>query len=75
MRMSTLAEIEAAVVTLGPRELDQLEKLLLELRAQHQRESSLQDLYRVTGFDPLPKRSEKVITIEMVRQLCEEEGI
>ena len=72
--MSTLAEIEAAAVTLPPDEMKQLEDFLRELRAQAE-EAHLQELYRRTGFHPFPKRGGPPVTVELVRQICEEEGI
>ena len=72
--MSTLAEIEAAVIALTPQEMAHLEKLLRELREQSG-EARLQELYRRTGVHPLPKRGGPPVTVELVRQICEEEGI
>lgn len=73
--MSTLAEIEAAVATLTPAELDQLEALLRDVRARHTEGSDLEEIARRNGFAPLPRRNDEIITAEMVRQICEEEGI
>ncbi len=72
--MSTLAEIEAAVVSLTPSEMVQLESLLRELRAQTE-EKRLRELYRRTGFHPFPKRGGPPVTVELVQQICQEEGI
>jgi hypothetical protein len=72
--MSTLAEIEAAIVSLTPQEMAHLESLLHELRAR-QEEAHLEELYRQIGFVPLPKRAGQPVTREMVRKLREEEGI
>ena len=72
--MSNLAEIEAAVISLTPREIEHLHKLLHELRARHE-EARLEELYRYIGFIPLPKRTGPPVTREMVRQLREEEEI
>ena len=52
--MSKLAEIEAAA-TLSPEEQKQLEDFLRELREQAE-EAHLQELYRLNGVHPLPKR-------------------
>lgn len=54
--MSTLAEIEAAVISLTLPEMERLESLLHELRAR-QGEGQLEELYRRIGFVPLPKRA------------------
>ena len=72
--MSTLAEIEAAAATLSPEEQKLLEDFLRELRAKAE-EARLQELYRITGVHPLPKRGGPPVTVELVRQICEEEGI
>lgn len=72
--MSTLAEIEAAVADLTPEEVAHLENLLRELRGQAD-EARLQELYRRTGVHPLPKRGGPPVTVELVRQICDEEGI
>jgi hypothetical protein len=72
--MSTLAEIEAAAVTLSPAEMKQLEDLLRERRVEAE-EAHLQELYRITGVHPLPRRNNVVITNEMIDQLREEENI
>ena len=72
--MSTLAEIEAAVTSLTPQEMAHLENLLRELRAQAE-EAHLQELYRRTGVHPLPRRSNVVVTNEMINQLREEMDI
>ncbi len=72
--MSTLAEIEAAVVALTPQEMEHLEGLLHELRAQTE-EKRLQEIYRRIGLHPLPRRGNIMITNEMVQQLREEEDI
>jgi N-acetylglutamate synthase-like GNAT family acetyltransferase len=72
--MSTLAEIEAAVVSLTSQEMAHLENLLHELRAQAE-ETELQEIYRVIGLHPLPKRGNASITNEMVQKLREEEDI
>jgi hypothetical protein len=72
--MSTLAEIEAAAATLSPAEMKLLEDFLRERRAQVE-EAHLQELYRITGVHPLPRRNNVVITNEMINQLREEEGI
>ena len=72
--MSTLAEIEAAVTSLTPQEMAHLENLLHELRAQAE-EKHLQELYRRTGVHPLPRRSNVVVTNEMINQLREEMDI
>jgi hypothetical protein len=72
--MSTLAEIEAAAATLSAAEMKQLEDFLRERRVQAE-EAHLQELYRITGFHPLPKRNNEVITNQMINQLREEENI
>ena len=72
--MSTLAEIEAAAATLSPDEMEKLETFLRELREQAE-EARLQELYRRTGIHPFPKRGGPPVTVELVRQICEEEGI
>ena len=54
--MSALAEIEAAVASLTPQEMEHLESLLHELRAR-QEEAQLEELYRRVRFVPLPKRA------------------
>ena len=72
--MSTLAEIEAAVAALTPQEMAHLENLLRELRAQAE-EKELRELYRRIGLHPLPRRGGPPVTVELVRQICEEEGI
>ena len=73
--MSTLAEIEAALARLAPAELDELATLLENLRAAHADESDLAELERHIGFVPFPKRAGEPVTTELVRQLCEEEGV
>ncbi len=70
--MSTLAEIEAAA--LSPEEMKQMEDFLRELRAQAE-EARLKELYRRTGVHPLPRRGGPPATVELVRRICEEEGI
>ncbi len=72
--MSTLAEIEAAVDSLTPGEMERLESLLRERRTRHE-EAQMEELYRRIGYLPLPKRPGQPVTREMVRQLREEEGI
>ncbi len=72
--MSTLAEIEAAAATLSPEEQKQLETFLRELREQAE-QAHLQELYRLNGVHPLPRRSGVIITNEMINQLREEEDI
>ena len=72
--MSTLAEIEAAVAALSLGEMQQLEEFLHARRVQAE-EARLQELYRITGFHPLPRRNNEVITNEMINQLREEENI
>lgn len=72
--MSTLAEIEAAVVSLTPTEMEHLESLLRDLRAQ-QEEAQMNEFYQRIGFVPLPKRAGQPVTREMVRQLREEENV
>lgn len=72
--MSTLAEIEAAAATLSLAEMKQLEDFLRERRAQSE-EARLQELYRITGVHPLPRRNNVVITNEMINELREEENI
>ena len=73
--MTTLAEIEAAAATLSAEEQAQLEAFLRERRAKDAETADLEALAHRNGFFPLPRRSNKIVTIEMVRQLCEEEGI
>lgn len=74
--MSTLQEIEAAVLTLTPEERQSLETLLRSLRAQEQKEEDeLRELARRNGFNPFAKRSGAPVTTELVRQICEDEGI
>ena len=72
--MSTLAEIEAAAATLSPEEMKQLEDFLRELRAQAE-EAELREIHRRLGVHPLPKRGGPPVTVELVQQICEEEGI
>ena len=72
--MSTLAEIEAAVDSLTPGEVEKLETMLRERRTR-QEEAQMEELYRRIGYVPLPKREGQPVTREMVRQLREEEGI
>ena len=72
--MSTLTEIEAAAATLSPEEQKHLEIFLRELREQTE-EARLRELYRRTGLHPFPKRGGPPVTVELVRQICEEEGI
>ena len=72
--MSTLAEIEAAVATLSAAEMKQLEDFLRELQEQA-KEARLQELYRRTGIHPFPKRGGPPVTVELVQQICDEEGI
>jgi hypothetical protein len=72
--MSTLAEIEAAAAALSPAEKKHLEDFLRELREQAD-EAHMQGVYRQTGVHPLPKRGGPPVTVELVRQICEEEGI
>ncbi len=72
--MSTLAEIEAAAAALSPEEQEKLETFLRRKREEAE-EAHLQELYRRTGFHPLPRRSNVVITNEMVNQLREEMDI
>ena len=73
--MSTLAEIEAAVATLQPAEIEHLENVLRELRSRTSEQQRLQELYQRTGFHPFPKSGGEPVTIEAVRQLCEDEGV
>lgn len=72
--MSTLAEIEAAVASLTTQEMAHLENLLHELRAQVE-EKELQEIYQRIGLHPLPRRGGPPVTVELVRQICEEEGV
>ncbi len=72
--MSTLAEIEAAAATLSPVEAKQLEDFLRERREQTE-EARVQELYRLNGVHPLPRRNNVIITNEMINQLREEENI
>lgn len=72
--MSTLAEIEAAVATLQPQEMERLEIILHELQ-ERAREERLQELYKLTGFHPLPRRDNRMITNEMVNRIREDEGL
>ena len=72
--MSTLAEIEVAVATLSPEEQKHLEAFLRELREQAE-EAHLQELYRRTGVHPFPKGGGPPVTVELVQQICDEEGI
>ena len=72
--MSTLAEIEAAVDSLTPSEIEKLESLLRERRTR-QEEAQMEELYRRIGYVPLPKREGQPVTREMVRQLRDEENI
>ena len=72
--MSTLAEIEAAAATLTPEEQKNLETFLRELREQAE-QARLQELYRLNGVHPLPRRNHVVITNEMINQLREEENV
>lgn len=72
--MSTLAEIEAAAAALSPAEMKQLEDFLRELREQAE-EAELLEIYRQTGVHPLPKRGGPPVTVELVQQICDEEGI
>ncbi len=71
--MGTLAEIEAAAA-LSPEEQKHLEAFLRGLREQAE-EAHLQELYRRIGVHPLPGRGGPPVTVELVRQICEEEGI
>ena len=71
--MSKLAEIEAAVDSLTPGEIEKLESLLRERRAR-QEEAQMQELYRRIGYVPLPNRAGQPVTREAIRQLREEEG-
>ena len=48
--MSTLAEIEAAVVKLPPAEMEHLANLLLALSARTRGQQRLQELYQRTGL-------------------------
>lgn len=73
--MSTLAEIKTAAASLPPEEMEQLKAFLRDERARHAQEAYREELYRRVGFRPLPRRSNEVVTVEMVRRLCEEEGI
>ena len=70
--MSTLAGIEATA--LSPEEQKHLENFLRELREQAE-EAHLQELYRLNGVHPLPKRGAPPATVELVQQICDEEGI
>ena len=72
--MSTLVEIEAAAATLSPEEQKQLEAFLRELREQAE-EARLQAIYQRIGLHPLPRRDGPPVTVELVRQICDEEGI
>lgn len=73
--MTTLAEIEAAATALKPEEREHLETLLREQR-ERENDAHLEELYQRTGFRPLPKRpGDKPVTTEIVRQICDEEGI
>lgn len=72
--MNTLAEIEAAAATLSPEEIEKLEMFLREKR-EEAKEAYLQELYRWNGVHPLPKRGGPPVTVELVQQIIEEEGI
>lgn len=73
--MSTLAEIEAAAVTLTPEEMQQLETFLREARERAE-EERLMELAHANGFHPFPRSpGDKVVTDEIVRRIREEEGI
>jgi len=72
--MSTLAEIEAAASTLSPEEMKQLEDFLRGLRAEAE-EKQLQEIYKRIGLHPLPRRGGPPVTVELVQQIIEEEGI
>ncbi len=72
--MSTLAEIEAATADLSPEEMAKLETFVREKREAAE-EAHLQELYRINGVHPLPRRSNVVITNEMINQLREEMDI
>ena len=69
--MSTLAEIEAAVVSLSAEEQRHLEAFLRELREQAE-EARLQEIHRRLGIHPLPKRGGPPVTVELVQQIIEE---
>lgn len=73
--MSTLAEIENALVQLSPGELRQVEEILARIQRQSHEEREIAALARRNGFNPFPRRSGELVTTEFVRQLCEEEGI
>jgi hypothetical protein len=72
--MSTLTEIEAAAATLSPAEMKRLEDFLRERRTEVE-EAHLQELYLINGVHPLPKRGGPPVTVELVQQICAEEGI
>ena len=72
--MSTVAEIEAALSTLSPEELRQVEDALHRLQ-EVRSDDELEELYKLTGFHPLPKRGGPPITNEFINGLREELGI
>ena len=72
--MITLVEIEAALPTLKPAEIQRLEAVLRETRECNEKKH-LQELYGRTGVQPFPQREGSPVTTEMVLQICEEEGI
>jgi hypothetical protein len=65
--VSTLTEIEAAIAKLPN---DMFRELL---RRMNERDAAEWD--RRNGFGPLPNRCGSVVTVEAVRQLCDEEGV
>jgi hypothetical protein len=71
--MSTVAEIEAALTRLSPEDLRRVEAILRRL--QENGPADVAELERRNGFDAFPRRQGGQVTVEVVRQLCAEEGV
>lgn len=70
-------EIEAALSALSAEELARVEETLRALRSRHSESerNGKSDSTLKNGFDVFPQRAGEPVTIELVRELCAEEGI
>lgn len=74
----SLQEIEVALSGLSAEELARVEATLQSLRARRisaAEKANAEDSTLVNGFDVIPRRNGESVTIELVRELCAEEGI